>query len=359
MKKVLTVVKGLGINGISNIIFLYYENLDNSKVKMDFAITLDIEDEYRKKIEDNGSRLYKIKVRDKNPLKYISELRKIIRNNNYEVVHVHGNSSMIILEMFAALLGGAKVRIAHSHNTVSSHNVLSILLRPIFNMLCNVRLSCSYDAGRWMFGRKKFMVINNGIDMNKYKFSEEKRNISRNELGISNEMVIGHVGGFNYQKNHEKLIEIFKVIYERNRNTKLLLVGDGENKENIKNIINKYNLNENVIIYGISKDVPKLMHAMDVFVLPSRFEGLGCVLVEAQALGLPCIVSNNVPKDACFSKDVKYINLKEDNQLWATEILKMCTVDRMKKSTMIKNTMIKREYDIDSIIRKLNKIYKL
>lgn len=357
MKKVLTVVKGLGINGISNIIFLYYKNLDKGKIQMDFAITLDIEDKYRKEIENNGSVLYEIPVRDKNPIKYIKDLSRIIKNNKYEIIHVHGNSSMIILEIIAGMLGGAKIRIAHSHNTTCSNDKLSILLRPIFNMLCNVRISCGEAAGKWMFGKRDFITIQNGINMSQYNFLEEERTRVRLDLGIDDELLIGHVGGFNYQKNHEKLIGIFKKLLDRDKNIKLLLVGDGENKKHIEKLVKDLNIENNVIFYGISNNISELMKAIDIFILPSRFEGLPCVLIEAQALGIPCLVSSNVSKEAKIANNVEYIDLNLEDEFWVDKICNIDISNRYRESIIAKKKLEDRGYNIKTIVKRLEQIY--
>lgn len=357
MKRVLTIVKGLGVNGISNVIFLYYRNLDKSKIQMDFATVLDVDKKYRCEIEENGSIIYQIPIRDRNPIKYIKDLSKIIKTNKYEIIHVHGNSSMIILELIAGILGGAKIRIAHSHNTTCSNDRLSILLRPTFNMLCNIRIACGKAAGKWMFGKKEFITIQNGIDMNQYNFSEEERSKARLDLGIDNELLIGHVGGFNYQKNHEKLIHIFKNLLDRDMNIKLLLVGDGENKKYIENLVKELNIENNVIFYGISNNVPNLMKAMDVFVLPSRFEGLPCVLIEAQALGIPCIVSSNVSKEAKITDNLEYIDLYLEPEFWADKIYNIDKSNRYRNSIVAKQLLENRGYNIKSIVERLEQIY--
>ena len=357
MKKILTVVKGLGINGISNVIFTYYRNLDNNKFKMDFATVLDVHDKYRKEIEYNNSQLHLISDRDKNPIKYIIELSKIIKENEYEIVHIHGNSSMIILELIAAILGGARLRIAHSHNTECSNNRLSVILRPVLNLLCNFRIACGIEAGKWMFGNKEFVTLKNGIDMSQYEFIEETRKKIRSELGINNELVVGHIGTFNFQKNHEKLIDIFTKVLDKDRTIKLLLIGDGEKKESIETKIKELKIEKNVILYGISDNVNELIQAIDIFVLPSRFEGLPCVLIEAQALGTPCIVSSNVSKESKFGENVQYIDLDKSSELWAEKILDIDIDNRYEKSKITKKILQSKGYDIRKAIEELETVY--
>ena len=264
---------------------------------------------------------------------------------------------MIVLELISAVLGGAKLRIAHSHNTTSSNDKLSILLRPILNNLSNVRIACGIDAGKWMFGKKKFILLKNGIDMKKYKFDIKIREEVRSELNLDGTLVIGHVGSFNYQKNHHKLIEVFREMKKIRDDIKLLLVGDGEERKNIEKLLDKYGIKDNVIMYGISNEVPRLMHAMDVFVMPSRFEGLPCVLIEAQSLGLPCIVSNKISIESKFGENIQYFDLNESNKVWADAILNIDKNNRKKNSLIAKANMNKCGYNINTEVLNLQRLY--
>ncbi|MFW2488477.1 glycosyltransferase family 1 protein [Clostridium chromiireducens] len=357
MIRVLTVVKGLEVNGVSNVVFTYYKSLDKSQIAMDFSTGESIDDRYRKEIEYNGNKLYIIKNRDSNPLKYIQALAAVIRKNRYDVVHVHGNSAMISIELLAAFLGGAKVRIAHSHNTTCDHLKVEKLMRIIFYHLCNVRIACGESAGEWMFRKRKFLILKNGIDLKQYIYSEEVRQKVRQKLGIDRSFVVGHVGTFNYQKNQEFLVDIFAELLKNKPEALLLLVGSGEAMEDVKAKVQTLGIQDNVIFYGLANNVPELMMAMDVLVLPSRFEGLPCVLVEAQALGLPCIVSDKVSKEVAMTELLTFEKLENAESIWVKSILESYNT---KRNLNAKNSLKKLElegYDIINSVKKLEECY--
>lgn len=209
MIKVLMIAKAMERTGVTSVMLSYFDNIDKSMIKIDFATGLVYEISYKEHVESAGSHFWIIPDRDKNILLYIKKLASLIKKNGYDVVHVHGNSGMIFPELMAAKLGGAKVRIAHSHNTMCNHPRLETLVRPIFNHYYTHAIACSQEAGEWMFKGRPFRIINNGTDTAKMVFSENDRNLIRNKLGIAEDTIlIGHIGYFNYQKNHHRLIKI-------------------------------------------------------------------------------------------------------------------------------------------------------
>lgn len=322
--KVLIVVKDLSIGGVSNVIFSYYDMLKyNPKIHMDIASGLPIEDRYMKKIKQGNSKLFIMLDRDKKLKKYIKELRDIIQKEKYEVVHVHGNSALIFPELLAAKMGGAKIRIAHGHNTTCNHPYINAIVWPFFDSLCTKRVACGKKVGKWMFHNKPFTVLKNGICLEKYIYSDIVRRKTREKLGIEDKFVVGHVGAFNYIKNQEFLLRIFAQLTRIYDNAVLLLVGTGELITQVSNYAKTLCIEKNVIFYGVSENVASLMMAMDVFTLTSRFEGLPCVLIEAQALGLPCVVSNKVSKEAKLTVNYEICELNDSYiDIWVRAILK-------------------------------------
>ena len=359
MIKVLQVVKALEKNGVTSVILTYSHNIDKKKLQMDVVTGPLYEQHYRDQLEADGCKFYVIPNRDKNLILYIKRLAQIIKKGHYSIVHVHGNSAMIFPELVAAKIGGAKVRIAHSHNTMCNHPEIEHLARPLFNYSYTHGIACSKSAGEWMFKKKKFAVISNGIDTKKTAYLEEDRNLVRFQLGIRNdEILVGHVGFFNYQKNHPRLISIFEKIHEENSKTKLLLVGEGTNRESIEKMVAEKNLSDCVIFYGQSTTVPRLMSAMDVFVLPSNFEGAPIVLLEAQASGMKCVTSADFPNDASIA--VVHLSLKEDDTVWAAKILQCAQENwdnRVEKSIEYRNYLINNKYDAQSIGKELSEYY--
>ncbi|WP_127498101.1 glycosyltransferase family 1 protein [Paenibacillus glycanilyticus] len=357
MIKVLVVVKTLEVNGVSNVIMTYSRNINRELIEMGFATSEHIAESFKSEINNNGDKLFVINNRDSNPIKYIYKLASIVRRNKYDIVHVHGNSALITMELLAAMLGGAKVRIAHSHNTTCNHLKLDKMLRPLFNLCYTKGIACGRAAGEWMFRKRKFTTIHNGIDLGDFTFSEKSRDEIRSQLGLQGKMVIGHVGAFNYQKNHEFLIELFQRHLNIKKDSTLLLVGDGQLREEMEDKVRKKGIEDKVVFFGISNDVKSLMMAMDVFVLPSRFEGLPCVLVEAQALGLSCIVSDAVSQEAALTDNIAFLPLTADLDEWCDRIINFKISDRQVGSQIAHAQLADKGYDIEISTKALEAIY--
>ena len=239
-------------------------------------------------------------------------------------------NTLSIFWLREAKIAGIPIRIAHSHSTAGkgevSRNLIKYALKPLSKKYANQFCTNSHYAGRWLFGKKfyasgKVNLVKNAIDVTSFAYNENIRNAIRIEFGISEkQFVIGNVGRFMYQKNHEYLIEIFNEIFKLKPDSMLLLVGDGPLKTRIESLVKNKGLVEKVIFTGISLDVPKLMEAMDCFILPSRYEGLGMVVVEAQTAGLPCYISTRVPKEVILTNHCKSISLDTSPKLWANMI---------------------------------------
>jgi glycosyltransferase involved in cell wall biosynthesis len=230
------------------------------------------------------------------------------------------------VELLAAKKAKIKVRIPHSHNTTSDHMKIHKILKPIFNRSYTHAFACGIKAGKWLYGKKDFVVINNGIDTKRFRFRDYQRKEIRKSYNIENKFVVGHVGVFNYQKNHEKIIEIFKRVHSINEDAILMLIGEGENYENIKELVERKGLSDCVIFVGTTNDVNMYMMAFDVFILPSRFEGMPLVLVEAQCCGLNCVTSTNVSREVDITGLVDFVDYEND---FDTFVDKVCIVDNM------------------------------
>lgn len=359
MIKVLMIAKAMERTGVTNVMLSYFDFIDKNQIHIDFATGSIYEESIKKHIEDAGGLFWVIPNRDKNLPAYVIRLARLIRENGYDVVHVHGNSGMIFPELMAAKMGGTRVRIAHSHNTMCNHPRLEPLVRPLFEHYYTDAIACSKEAGEWMFKNKPFRIINNGTDTSRMAFSSTERHLARAELGISDDtIVIGHIGYFNYQKNHPRLIEIYRTVLRKNNNTKLLLIGDGGERPNIEKMVQTYGISDKVIFYGQSDNVPRLMSAMDVFVLPSHFEGFAVVLLEAQASGLNCVTSSKVPANAANA--VEFLSLDDPNELWAETILKATEKNwgrRDDASAICRKKMVDRKYDVRAIADEMCKYY--
>ena len=294
------------LNGITSVIMNYYRNMDRSGMQIDFVVPNEISEEYRTELENGGSKVYHL-PRKKNPLGYMLGLYRVIRKNRYDVVHVHGNSAMMTVDLLPAWLAGVKVRIAHSHNTTCSHMKAHKLLQPLFRKCYTHGFACGVEAGRWLFEEAPFEVLKNGIDLNQYRYDEGLRQTYRARINAGDRIVLGHAGNFIEQKNHTFLLEWFKLLADENENVMLLLISDGALMDAMKEKTHGLGLDEKVLFLGKTTEMPGYLQAMDMFVLPSLHEGLPVVLVEAQAAGLRCYVSDAVTAEANLTGSMHYL----------------------------------------------------
>ena len=319
--------------GVETVVMNYYRNIDRSRVQFDFIIDGDSKHPPIEEIEQLGGRAY-IVTPYKNLIKYIFQVYRVIKNNNYKIVHSHLNT-MSVFPLLAAFLAGARVRIVHNHSTAvkgEPKTLLKNLLKPLAKIFATHYFACSEHAGRWLFGDECFekgsvKIVNNAIDLNKFKFNKSTRAIIRAELGIEDKLVIGHVGRVVYPKNHDFLIDIFEQIYKRDKNTRLLLVGEGNLKDNILKKIKALNLENAILFLGVIDDVASIYQAMDAFVLPSLYEGFGMVGIEAQAAGIKLFCSEAVPEEVKVSDLVEFISLERPAEYWAQRILQNINIE--------------------------------
>lgn len=356
--RILTITPGLNVcGGIESYVMNYYIHM-KEKVKMDF-ITHDIKDEYYSEIiSKNGDNIYLMK---KLNLKNFKKVKEDIehffeKHHDYDIVYCHmANAAFLYLKY--AKEYGIKVRILHSHQNKAAdtitHSIRNIPLIAIGKRYATHNFACSKIAGDFLFNKKKYYIIKNAIDTNKYKYDESIRKIVRKELGITKELLIGNIGRFCNQKNQLFLIDVFKIIHKK-MDSKLLLIGDGVLKESIQKEIKKNNLENDTIIIPPTEKVNNYYQAMDVFVLPSLYEGLGIVNIEAQVSGLKTIVSTGVPKDAKISDLIEFISLDESKEKWADEIINNSKYQRSDHQ----KDAINNGFDINAESKKLYNILK-
>lgn len=292
-------------------------------------------------------------------LSYAWHLYQYLKREHIDVMHVHGSSAAILLEMVVAKLEGVDKIVAHCHSTGGNHIRIHKILRPLVGLLADERLACGKLAGEWMYGKKScFTVIPNCIDANKYRYNETVRDEVRRELCIGEgTTVIGHVGAFTAVKNQGFLLKVIKILNEgRNRRYKLLLIGSGTLFSEVKRESEKMSLSEDVIFLGNRNDVHRLMMAMDVFCLPSLYEGFPIVSVEAQASGLPVILSENISKEVSITDLVTLLPVEKGLDYWKDEIEKVLTkkTDRACYANKVKQA----GYDIRRSAAMLESIYK-
>lgn len=356
--KVLHIIGGMNRCGAETFLMNVFRNIDRNRFMFYFLCYGDKKYDYEEEIETLGGKILRIDaLKQSGVKKFYKDLRNIIKKYDIDIIHAHTyfNSAIPLL---VAKKEKVKIRIVHAHNTMSEYK--SNILKKIYNFIskiiinrnANQFIACSVEAGKSLFFKNKdIKVIENGIDLNKFNFNEEKRKKFRDTLELSDyDLVIGHVGRFEEQKNHKFLIEIFKAILKKNIECKLLLVGDGSQFDIIKNMCKEMKIADKVIFLGNIPNVDEIMNTFDAFVFPSLFEGLGIVLIEAQANGIQCFASTEVSKEADISNKIKYIELDKTPEFWANEIL---------NSNLAKYQIDFQDcrYNINNTVKKLVKIY--
>ena len=316
--------------GVDTLLLNYYRKIDKSRVQFDFFMDGLDPTVYDSEIRNMGGRIYKLPPYDKNIRKNLNKFREIIQNNEYKIVHCHLNT-LSVFWLREAKLAGVPVRIAHSHSTSSLSEGLRMLakysLRPFSKVYPTHFAACSEHASKWLFGKHlqksgNVLIMHNAIDLEKFKFNPDLRKKTREKLNIDDRFVIGHVGRFVHQKNHGFLISLFKKIHAHDPTAVLMLVGDGRLKKETEDSAASFGLTDSVIFLGNRRNVHELFQAMDVFVLPSHYEGLPIVAVEAQAAGLPCILSDRITKEVILSDSATRLSLKSPLRIWEKNIKK-------------------------------------
>lgn len=349
--------------GVEAFLMNYYRNMDKSKIQFDFIIDKDsIISPPEEEIKQMGGRIFYIPPYQK-IFSYQKELEKIFKNGHYKIVHSHINT-MSIFPLRVAKKVGIPIRIAHSHSTTNKKewkkNIIKTTLKRFSKVYATHYFCCSELAGRWMFGNKifdkgKVTIINNAININKFIYNEDMRKKVRKELNIENDtLVIGHIGRFTKQKNHMFLIDIFNEIQKQDKNSILLLAGQGSLQEEIKEKVKTLGLENKVQFLNQRDDINEIYQAFDIFLLPSLYEGLGMVLIEAQVSGICCFTSTEVPISAKVTDNVNFMDLNQNSKIWADNILKKYKNHKRENN---KDLVAKSGYDIILEAEKLQKKY--
>jgi len=347
--------------GIETLLMCIYRKLDRDKIQFDFLLTTEEPGYYDEEIKKLGGRLYYISSRREHYFKSRKELYAILCDHpEIKAVQLHMSSCSYIDPLIVAKKAGVPCRIAHAHNIKCAgklRNLVHRINRKKIKRYATLYLACSNDAGNWMFlpeKWKKGILIKNGIESKKYIFNMQKRKNIRTILKINkDEFVIGYVGRFTEQKNPMFICEVFKEVKQKRNNVKLLLVGDGNMHNQMDEFFEREFLKDDVIYTGIVENVEDYMQAMDCLVLPSLFEGLGIVAIEAQASGLPTLLSDKVPKEAVITKLAKILTIDNGIECWVEYIINTPIIKRKNMQQEIINA----GYDIEMTAKRLSEIY--
>ena len=354
--RVLLVVKNMRLsNGVSSYAMNYYRQLVCDKFNYDFLVVNDVESPYYAEIKKSGGKVFLMPSYKKEPLKVIPYLKKVFKENQFDVVHCNVmNSGSLILMM--AKICGVKVRILHSHATQTGDKAWKKIRNKLFcsiTLKCsNTYFACSHLAGDYLFGKNNYFLIPNAIEIGQYKFSSINREEIRNTLGIGEFKVIMTVGRFTHQKNPFFIVDIIKQYSKTHKDFVFWWFGNGELEEKVKEYATNQNIIDKIIFWGARADVNKYYSAADVFILPSLYEGLPVVGIEAQIAALPIVFSDNISKEAKISNNVEFENIK-DPMVWCSTIDNVVSKDRVENEKSVKFF----EWDISKQAEKLAEIY--
>jgi len=365
MIRVLHIVGKMDRGGIETFLMNVYRNINREKIQFDFlTCATETPGDYDNEILDLGGRIYQVPGRRQGWLGHLRKLHEFFKEHpEYSIVHAHVSSLTNVSVLRIARKYGIHCRIVHSHNTREGGSAIHKCLHRINQLTLATYatdfFACSDLAAKWMYPKKqykegRYCVINNGIDTKNFAFNEDSRKEKRRQLGIEGKYVIGHIGRFHRQKNHHFLIDIFAELKARDEDCVLLLIGDGELRTSIEKKVRDLGLTESVRFLGVRSDIPDLLQAMDLFLLPSFHEGLPVVLVEAQTAGLRCCVSSAVSKEANITNLVEFVNLENSVEVWANAVLK--NKNYLRKDTA--DVVTAKGYDITQIAEDLQKWYE-
>ena len=363
MIKVMHYVSKMDRAGQETFIMNLFRNIDRRMVQFDFLCTSNGEGEYDAEIVGLGGKIEHIKLnRINGKLKQLDNMMILYnylreKSDEYQIFHIHTQHAMdAFCSALAAKVAGVKMVIVHSHNTSTMYHMRAHkLFKAFLKMLPIERFACYVAAGNWMFGKSKFQVVNNGIDIKKFCYDSQIRQEVRNELGLNGKYVIGHVGRFNKQKNHSIIIEIFKKLHQKMPESELILVGKGELLDEIRDKIKQNNLEEFVLMLGVREDVNRLYQGMDLFLFPSYFEGLPVVLVEAQMSDLTCLISDSITREIDITSEIYRMSISTEAEKWTEKIMLLAGINRNRQD--VTERIREKGYDMQSEAEKIMKFY--
>ncbi len=355
MKRLLCILSSMNTGGAETFLMKIYRHLDKSKYQMDFCLNSE-GNYYEEEIKKMGGKIFVIPSKSENVKEFKKQLHNVVKNNNYDYVMRITSTAMGFMDLKIAKKAGASVCVVRSSNASDGGGLAYIIHRLgrfLYQKYVDVKIAPSDLAAKYTFGDKAYNngdvnILHNAVDLNIFNYDVEGRKQIREEFKINdNVKIIGHVGRFMEQKNHDFLIEVFKDIHIKNPNTVLMLVGNGVLENQIKEQISQLKLNDSVIFAGVRSDIPQILSAMDVFLFPSFFEGMPNTVIEAQACGLPCVISDAITKEADITGLVDYVSLNESAEFWADKVVEKFDVEHSDQ----REAFEKNRYDIDSSVK--------
>lgn len=360
MVKILFLSGSLAQNGTEMFMMNVLRSIDRNLFHIDFCINNGEITPNRKEAESLGCKVFVLPSRRENFIKSAIAFTNFFRKHGaeYNAIHWNGGNLSSILVFILAWFYKIPVRIVHAHSSsaVGLHNrVLHNLNRRLIPYLCNRLFACSPEASRFFYRSNPSVIINNGIDVNKFDYNLDVRKRVRNDLRIADDTILlGHVGRFDDNKNHAFMLDLFESFHREHVNSAFVFVGNGITFNKIKEEAAQKGLQDFIIFTGSRNDVNELMQAMDCFIMPSKFEGLPFVLIEAQCAGLPCVISDTISKEVNITDNVHFVSLSSDAQNWSL-IINNVLLNTTRESKA--NVIIKKGFSITDTVSTLQDIY--
>lgn len=350
--RVLHIVGSMHPGGMENFIMNLYSHIDRNQIQFDFVVHMKQENDYTRRIREMGGNIYELPRLTAKPFSNLHQLYRLVKEQHYPIVVRHTPNALIAPQIYAAKWAGAEV-ICHSHNTTDPQQLLHKIGRALLKPGKIERFACSEAAGRWMFGnRKSFHVVHNAIDIEKYEYHEVGRKRIREEFSLGECHVYGHVANFIESKNHLFLMQVYQEISRLDETARFFCIGDGKLKEQVEEEAKKLAISDRVFFTGVRYDVEDFLSCMDVLVFPSVFEGLPLTLVEAQAAGLSCLVSDTVTRDVVVTQGlVSFMELTQTPEEWAQKAYELACAAEKNSGQRIcqKDNIAKAGYDIKEL----------
>lgn len=362
MERVLHIVDSMGMGGIQAFIMNAYRNIDRNNIQFDFLLHQKFSESYDEEIKIMGGEIFYLPPRSQGIKKNRKALDEFFKSHNeYRIVHQHESSLTYLEPLIIAKKNKIPKRIIHSHSTRASGNKIHTIIHKInrkrIKKIATDYIACGSMAAKWMYSDSGILsnviILNNGIDVEKFTFNKEVRCSLRDELNLHDKFVIGHIGRFSTVKNHTFLIDIFKEYSKKNSNAILLLVGDGELKKSIESKVRDLLLDDKVLFLGVRKDINSILQVCDYIVIPSLYEGFPVTAVEAIASGLPILMSNTITRDVLLKDNCKMLDLHDGPNIWAN------TIKENERRIVDNMILTKNGFDIKNVLIQLMRIYKI
>lgn len=357
MKKILCIVGKMNVGGIENYIMTVLRNINKKNFEISLLYITEENCFYDEEIKSLGNEIIRITGRSQSLVKHIKELKNVLYEGKYDIVHIHYGNALCFIDAFVAKkLAKVPKVIVHSHNSQGCNYFVNNLFKNTLYKCTDEMITCSPKAGKWMFPKKvqkKVKILSNGIDTNKFIFNIENRTKLKKELNFSDDnIIIGEVARFNTVKNQKYLIEIAKKLEPSKY--KFLLIGSGDKKQEFINLVDINNLNDMFVLIDNVYNPQDYLNVMDLFVMPSLFEGLPISLVEAQCNGLTCLISENIDKNVDLTGNIRFLKIGNEDIVDWVKTIENSSIERDLEA---KNKIIQSGYDIKESIKKLEAMY--